>query len=285
MPFLAILGVSAGTGLFNGILGKEAANNAASTQSDAEKQVLALINGQLPQANSLVSQGTTNANDTLSKYYQSNMALLAPYLTAGAGAEGELATDLAPGGQLNSQPTAAQIMAQDPGYQFRLQQGQQALERSAAAKGGASGGALESPRAIQPELCDERVSAGLPELQHPADESFQPTVFSSWNRAERDTNRSRRRTATGSAESGNITQGAGQQSNNILQALGLQSNAITGAADATASGYVGGANALTSGITNGVNTGIGGINSLPLQKLLAKPNPPPNGTYLDGGIP
>ena len=42
---------------------------------------------------------------------------------------------LAPGQFAFKPPTAADMM-QDPGYQFRLQQGSQALERSAAARGG-----------------------------------------------------------------------------------------------------------------------------------------------------
>lgn len=43
-------------------------------------------------------------------------------------------------GQINEQPTAAEVMAQ-PGYQFGLQQGQQAIDRRTAAAGGRISGA------------------------------------------------------------------------------------------------------------------------------------------------
>jgi hypothetical protein len=43
--------------------------------------------------------------------------------------------DLAPGGEFNRNFTLADFQ-KDPGYQFRMDQGQQALERSAAAGGG-----------------------------------------------------------------------------------------------------------------------------------------------------
>ena len=45
-----------------------------------------------------------------------------------------------PGGELNRTPTASEVLAQDPGYQFRMDQASKALEASAAAKGGALGG-------------------------------------------------------------------------------------------------------------------------------------------------
>lgn len=62
----------------------------------------------------------------------------APYRAAGGRALGQLETDI------NAPTTAADVMA-DPGYQFGLQQGQQALDRKASAAGGRlSGAALKS---------------------------------------------------------------------------------------------------------------------------------------------
>ena len=58
----------------------------------------------------------------------------APYRAAGAQALGQLQ------GEIGQQPTAAQVMS-DPGYQFGLQQGQQALDRQSAAAGGFVSGA------------------------------------------------------------------------------------------------------------------------------------------------
>jgi hypothetical protein len=62
----------------------------------------------------------------------------APYREAGATALTQLQ------GDINDAPTADEVMAQ-PGYQFGLQQGQQALDRKTAAGGGRiSGAALKS---------------------------------------------------------------------------------------------------------------------------------------------
>lgn len=50
---------------------------------------------------------------------------------------------LAPGGSLAGTPSASQVMAQDPGYQFRLQQGQKALQAQQSAGGGVLGGGAQ----------------------------------------------------------------------------------------------------------------------------------------------
>lgn len=64
-----------------------------------------------------------------------------PWLQAGQKALGDLQGQM---GDLGRMPTMSDLQI-DPGFAFRMQQGQQALERSAAAKGGlASGGTLKS---------------------------------------------------------------------------------------------------------------------------------------------
>lgn len=267
MPFLAILGVSAGTSLFNGITGSNASKNAAGVQSDAEKQLLALINQELPQANSIVSQGTTNANNTLDKFYQSNMALLAPYLAAGGTAESQLSTDLQPGGQLNTPATADQVLAQDPGYQFRLQQGQLALERSAAAKGGAaSGGALKALTQYGQDYASNEYANAFGRYNTNQTNLFNRLSSLAGTGLSATGTAVGAGTTTGAAESGNTTSGAGEQASNILNALNIQGNAITGAANATASGYVGGANAVNGAVTQGTNSAT---QAILLQKLLS----------------
>jgi hypothetical protein len=61
-----------------------------------------------------------------------------PYREAGVKALGQLQTDI------NGAPTAAEVMS-DPGYQFGLSQGQQAIDRKTAAAGGrVSGAALKA---------------------------------------------------------------------------------------------------------------------------------------------
>lgn len=60
---------------------------------------------------------------------------LKPFREAGLSVLPQLQTGLAPGGEFNKNFTLADFQ-KDPGYQFRMDQGQQGLERSAAAGGG-----------------------------------------------------------------------------------------------------------------------------------------------------
>lgn len=69
---------------------------------------------------------------------------LNPYAGTGAQATQQLAAGLAPGGNLSQTFTAADMDANDPGYQFRLQQGEQAIQRSLAAQGVSGGGAAKA---------------------------------------------------------------------------------------------------------------------------------------------
>lgn len=82
--------------------------NAAAQQADAVKQAMA-------QQQSIYNQQRTDQ---------------APWLAAGQNALGGIQS-------LMSDPSS---ISQSPAYQFRMQQGQQALERSAAARGGLAGG-------------------------------------------------------------------------------------------------------------------------------------------------
>src|SRR6185369_5870813 len=76
--------------------------------------------------------GVTGAAGAASSY-------LDPYAGAGRTSADYLNGGLAAGGDFNKQYSMADLQM-DPGYQFRLQQGQQALLRSGAAAGGALGG-------------------------------------------------------------------------------------------------------------------------------------------------
>jgi len=69
---------------------------------------------------------------------------LQPYLNAGTAANTQLSNLLGLNGAGNSQ-SATQALLNDPGYQFRLQQGQQGIDRSLAAQGlGQSGAAIKA---------------------------------------------------------------------------------------------------------------------------------------------
>ena len=66
--------------------------------------------------------------------YNQNRQDQLPWITAGQGAIGQMSQGMQPGGQF-TQTFDQSKLQQNPGYLFQLQQGQQALDRSAASKG------------------------------------------------------------------------------------------------------------------------------------------------------
>ena len=82
---------------------------------------------------------TNRAADLQYKQYQENVARQKPFYDVGVNALPELVA------ASKYTPFSMQTFQQDPGYAFRLKEGQQALDRSAAARGGMiSGGALKA---------------------------------------------------------------------------------------------------------------------------------------------
>ena len=137
------IGTAAGVGaigsIAGGVIGGQAAQGAADTQAQAAEY-----------AANLQSQQASNALNFQKQVYGTTQAQQAPFLQAGTAAIGQLGQQFGTGGpQWNQQfvaPTAA-TEQNDPGYQFRLQQGEQALQQSAAARGdlltGGTGKAIE----------------------------------------------------------------------------------------------------------------------------------------------
>jgi len=84
------------------------------------------------------AQGTSDALAENRRQFDVTQANQAPYLEAGKLALGKLATE-------NDTPLDATGIQMDPGYQFGLHQGQQAIDRQTAAAGGRiSGAALKA---------------------------------------------------------------------------------------------------------------------------------------------
>jgi hypothetical protein len=120
----------------------------------------------------------------------------------------------------------------DPGYAFRLQQGQQAIERSAAARGGLGGGRMAK------------------DLTNYAQGAASQEYGNAYNRYQ--TNRANQlnplQSLAGVAQSATNTIGQAEQ--NYAKYAG--NNAIT-AGDARASGYLGAASGLNKAISTGYN--------------------------------
>ena len=159
----------------------------------------------------------------------------------------------------------------DPGYQFRLQQGQQALERSAAAKGDLLGGA--TGKALG-EFGQNYASNEYNNVYNRALQQYQQqyNIFS--NNQANAFNRLADVAGIGQTTAGQLNAAGGQAAGNvgnILLNTGQQiGNDVQNAGAARASGYVGGANALTSGLA-----GLG--NAAQTYSLMNLLNNPTNG--------
>lgn len=191
------------------IIGGITASNAAGDAADAQVQ------------------STQEANATQLKMFEQNRADQEPWRQAGVTALGQLGAGTVSGGDFNRDFTMADF-TKDPGYDFRMKEGQRGLDSSAAARGGAlSGAAIKAS-----ERYNQDYASG--EYQN------------AYNRFNAD------RTARFNRLSS--LAGVGQTATNQVGAQGAQTaNTISenqiGAGDARASGYIGQGNAM-SGAAN-----------------------------------
>ena len=231
-------------GIAGASIGAGASLSAAGTQADAAKSAAQLQSTDA--ANSLAFQ---------KQEFNTQQANEAPWLKTGTSALGQLNGGQLPGFQA---PTGA-TEQNDPGYQFRLQQGTQALENSAAAKGGLltgnTGQALEN-------YGQNYASNEYSNVYNRAMNEYNTNVLGPYNRL-------------------SSLAGVGQQTANALGQQGQAAAAgvaginatagqqvgqnINNAGAATASGYVGAGNAISGGINN-----IG--QSMLLSQLLGNQN-------------
>lgn len=126
MPIAAAIpAIIGGVGsIAGGALASHGANKAAATQASAADKSAALQ-----------KQAADESLAFQKQQYQENVQRQQPWLEAGQGALGKLNT-LQP-----FQAPGAAGMSEDPGYQFRLAEGQKAMQNSAAARGNLAGGA------------------------------------------------------------------------------------------------------------------------------------------------
>ena len=121
---------------------------------------------------------------------------------------------------------------QDPGYGFRLAEGQKALDRQAAARGGLiSGGALKAAQRYGQEMGSNEYQNAFNRYQTERSATLNPLQSLA---------------GVGQTAANTIGSAAGQFGANA-------GNLMTSAGAARASGYVGGANALTGGLNQYLN--------------------------------
>ena len=199
MPWMALaIGGSA-------LLGASASKSAASTQAAAADRAAELQNQQ----------------------FQQTREDLAPYRAAGQTALNAL-TPLA----TNYQKFGMDQFQQDPGYAFRLSEGQKALDRQAAARGGLiSGGALKAAQRYGQDMGSQEYMNAFNRYQTERNAQLNPLQSLA---------------------------GVGQTTSQQLGQFGAANaanvgNYLTGGAAANAAGQVGAANAFTGGLGTYIN--------------------------------
>jgi hypothetical protein len=186
------------------LFGANAANKAADTQAGAADR----------------------AAELQYKMYQENVQRQQPFLEAGVGALNKLTA------AADYKPFGMDQFKADPGYAFRLSEGQKALERSAAARGGLiSGGALKAATRYGQDMGSQEYQNAFNRYQTERAAMLNPLQSLA---------------------------GVGQTTANTLGNAGQSygagaGEAYMGGANARASGYVGGANAFTSGLGSYLN--------------------------------
>lgn len=214
----------AGATVAGAYIGSQSSKDAANTQADA----------------------ANNATANTRAMFDQTQSNLQPYMQGGSSALTSL-LDKINGGKLGGNFTMADYLAnQDPGYQFQLQQGQQALQNSQAAGDGAlSGSALK----------------GLINFNQSSAATGYQNAYNRWLSSQNNTyNQLSGLASLGENAGANVgNAGVGYSSN--------MANTITGAGNALAAGTVGSANAITGSINNG-------LGYYQLNQLLNKNNTP-----------
>lgn len=223
-------------------IGAAGAMSAAGTQASAAEQ-----------AQQLQAQEAQNSLDFQKQEWQTQQANEAPWLNAGKGALSNLQAILASPGQGWNQtftPPSIQQAEQYPGYQFQLQQGEGALQNSAAAKG-----ALYSGN-TQEALANYAEQAGQSDYNNVYNQAFQQ-YQQAYGENQNQLNRLSALAGVGQTTANSLGQQGAAAASNIgntyLTSGAQQGQDLQNAGAATASGYAGLANSFSGGLNNMTN--------------------------------
>lgn len=203
----------------------------------------------------------SNATAAQLGMYNTTAANVAPWLQAGQASLKDLTAGVQPGGQFYQTPYTPFTMDQfhqDPGYQFQLAQGQNALENQMSKTGGANSNNLKG-------LINYTQGLASTDYQTALNNYIQQFLLGNQAKQQQFSN------VAGIAAGG---LSAGLQQGLISADVGksIGSN-IIGAGNAQAAGTVGVANALTGGISSGYNQWL-------QQQYLNQGGPTYGGNYI-----
>ena len=221
MPWMMALAIGG-----SAVLGASTAKKAASTQAAATDRA------------SEVQKETVDQQIALQReMFNKQMELQQPYQQAGVNALNKLQ------GMADYTMFGPEQFTKDPGYGFRLAEGQKALDRQAAARGGLiSGGALKAAQRYGQEMGSQEYSNAFNRYQLERSAKLGPYQSLA---------------GVGQTAANTMGANAGQFGSNVGNTLGAYGtnvgNLMTSGGAARASGYVGGANALTGGLNQYLN--------------------------------
>jgi hypothetical protein len=285
--------IGLGTSIVGGILGSSAAKKAAAAQagaantaankiittagdvnkgiSDAEVRGNGQVNDAANSGKAAVVDAGGRASSGVLGATQTAVDRLNPYVQTGTQATQTLGTMLGPDGELMKDFTGSDMEKYDPGYQFRIDQANKALQRSAAAHGSALGGGTlkaladfsqndasaefgnafgryQSNRNAKYSMLSDTAKTGLQ-----AGEAAGQLDLSGHQIAgnfDVGTNEFGANLGlnAGEFQAGNSMRSAEEQGSNFMSAAKTWGDDVMGAANATASGYMGAANAWSSAL-------------------------------------
>lgn len=218
-----------GGSVISGAMGASASRDAASRQSDAADR-----------ASELQAQANRESLALQKEMFDKQVSLQEPFRQNGLTAQNQLMALM--GGKMGRGFTAEDFQ-QDQGYQFRMQQGMDGVQNSAAARGGLLSGAT------------------LKALQKYGQDFASNEYQNAYNRFNTDNTNVFNRYAsiagqgqTASNAIGSAAAGYGSGASNTMMngANAIGSN-IMGAGNAQAAGLVGGANAWGNALSSGIN--------------------------------
>ena len=216
--------------------GLATAGSAAYSANQAKKGAKAQVEAG-DRASALEAQSAADQLKLQREIWEKQQADYKPYLEQGQYGINTLGALMRP----NADTSA--ILKNDPSYQFRLKQGQQALDRSSAARGmGYSGAQMKAA---------QEYGQGLASQQYDKEYNRASGEFGDYF------NRLAGLAQGGQQAAGSMAQAGGQYAQNAGNTFANLSNAQTGIlgqqANARASGYTANANALSGGLNSLTN--------------------------------
>lgn len=216
----------AGAVVGSSLLSSRAASKAASTQAAATQT-----------ASQQSAEAANRAADLQYQQFRESVALQEPWRQAGLRALTKLE------GEADYSPFTYNAFTADPGYAFRLAEGQKALERSAAARGGLMSGATgKALTRYGQEMGSQEYANAFNRYQTERAAKLQPLQSLA---------------GVGQTTAQQISQAGQNMASNVGNIYTTNAanvgNLLTGGAAARASGYVGQANALNQGLSTYLN--------------------------------